>query len=101
MAVPIRKTVQDFLSAVRSQGNVAQSSSPNSYSAQINPDGFSVQVSVTKAGVTSVLYSKIVYNMGCQSVGTQGDANQDSMTIFSADGAVATGSVTNFLSTLT
>jgi hypothetical protein len=96
----IRRTVQDFLSAIRSQGNVAQSSSPNSYSAQINADGFSVQVSVTKAGVTTVLYPKIVYNMGCQSVGPQGDANQDSMTVFSADGAVATGSVSNFLSTL-
>jgi hypothetical protein len=92
----IRRTVQDFLSAVRSQGNVAQSSSPNSHSARINPDGFSVQVSVTKAGVTTVLYPKIVYNMGCQSVGTQGDANQDSMTIFSADGAPQEASPISF-----
>jgi hypothetical protein len=92
----IRATVQDFLSAIRSQGKIANPTSPNFYSAQINPDGFSVQV--LKNGV--VLYSKIVYNQGLQSVGTQGDANQDSMTIFSADGAVATGSVTNFLSTL-
>jgi hypothetical protein len=42
----------------------------------------------------------MVYNMGCQSVGPQGDANQDSMTIYAADGSIATGSVTNFLSTL-
>ena len=94
-----RQSIQDFLSAIRQQGVVANATSPNRYSAQINPDNFSVQVSVTKAGVTTVLYSKIVYNQGCQSVGPQGGGNQDSMTIFSADGATATGSVTNFLAT--
>jgi hypothetical protein len=56
--------------------------------------------SLEGSGFPILVLKKIVYNMGCQSVGTQGDANQDSMTIFSADGAVATGSVTNFLSTL-
>ena len=92
-----RVTVQDFLASIGSQGKIANQTSPNLYSAQINPDGFSVQV--LKNGV--VLYSKIVYNQGCQSVGPQGDGNQDSMTIYAADGSIATGSVTNFLSTLT
>ena len=96
-----RQSIQDFLSAIRQQRVVANATSPNRYSAQINPDNLSVQVSVTKAGITTFLYSKIVYNMGCQSVGPQGDANQDSMTIYAADGSIATGSVTNFLSTLT
>jgi hypothetical protein len=97
----IRNNVQDFMAAIRAQGKIANSTSPNLYSATLNPDNFSVQVSVTKAGITTVLYSKIIYNGGTQSVGQQGDGNQDSLTIFSADGAVAPGSVTNFLSTLT
>ena len=92
----IRQNIQDFMSSIRSQGKIANSSSPNLYSATLNADGFSVQV--LKNG--TVLYSKIVYNQGQQSVGPQGDGNQDSLTIFSADGATASGSVTNFLSTL-
>jgi hypothetical protein len=96
----IRNNVQDFMAAIRAQGKNANSTSPNLYSAILNADNFSVQVSVTKAGISQVLYSKIVYNNNNPSVGPQGDGNQDSMTIFSVDGAVATGSVTNFLATL-
>lgn len=91
----IRRTVQDFMSGIRSQGKIANPSSPNLYGATLNADG---SVSVTQNNV--VIWPKIVYNQGCQSVGTQGDANQDSLTIFSNDGATASGSVTNFLSTL-
>jgi hypothetical protein len=93
----IRNNVQDFMSAIRSQGKNANSTSPNLYAASINADGFSVQV--LKNG--AVLYNKIVYNQGCPSIGPQGDGNQDSMTIYAAEGSIATGSVTNFLSTLT
>jgi hypothetical protein len=96
----IRNNVQDFMAAIRAQGKNANSTSPNLYSAILNADNFSVQVSVTKAGVTQVLYSKLVYNNTNPSVGPQGDGNIDSFTIFSADGAVGTGSVSNFLATL-
>ena len=92
----IRQNIQDFMSAIRSQGKIANGTSPNVYGATLNADG---SVSVTRNNV--VIWPKIVYNQGCQSVGTQGDANQDSMTIYAADGSIATGSVTNFLSTLT
>jgi hypothetical protein len=93
---PTRYTVQDFMSAIRSQGKVANATSPNTYGATQNADS---TVAVTRNNVT--IFARIIYNQGQQSVGPQGDANQDSLTIFSNDGAVATGSVTNFLSTLT
>jgi hypothetical protein len=48
-----------------------------------------------------VIFARVLYNQGQQIVGGEGDQNFDSLTIFSNDGAVATGSVTNFLSTLT
>jgi hypothetical protein len=96
----IRSNTQDFMTAVRAQGKIANGTSPNVYSASLNADNFSVQVSVTKAGITTVLYSKFVWNGSSPSVGPQGDGNVDSLTIFSADGAVALGSVTNFLATL-
>jgi hypothetical protein len=83
------------MSSIRSQGKIANGTSPNLYGATLNPDG---SVAVTRNNV--VIWPKIVYNQGCQSVGTQGDANQDSLTIVSSDGATASGSVTNFLATL-
>lgn len=91
-----RYTVQDFLAAIRAQGKNANATSANTYGATVNADG---TVAVTRNSV--VIFPRIFYNQGLQSVGPQGDANQDSLTIFSNDGAVATGSVTNFLSTLT
>lgn len=87
----IRYTVQDFMAAIR-----ARTTSLNTYGATQNADS---TVSVTRNGVT--IFGRVLYNQGQQTVGPQGDANQDSLTIFSNDGAVATGSVTNFLSTLT
>ena len=94
---PLRSTVQDFLSAIRSQtGKAVNATSPNTYGATVNADG---TVAITKNNV--VIFPRVYYNQGQQSVGPQGDSNQDSLTIFSNDGAVATGSVTNFLSTLT
>jgi hypothetical protein len=95
----IRNNVQDFMSAVRSQGKNANGTSPNLYSATLNPDNFSVQVSVTKAGIVTTLFPKIVWNGPSPSVGPQGDGNIDSMTIYTGS-SIATGSVTNFLSTL-
>ena len=91
----IRRTVQDFMAAIRAQGKNANGTSTNLYGATQNADG---SVTVTKNGVT--LYARLVYNQGNQIVGAQGDANQDSMTVVSAEGATAVGSVTNFLSTL-
>jgi hypothetical protein len=91
----IRRTVQDFMAAIRAQGKNANGTSTNLYGATQNADG---SVTVTKNGMT--LYSKILYNQGNQIVGAQGDGNQDSMTVISAEGATAVGSVTNFLSTL-
>jgi hypothetical protein len=91
----IRRTVQDFMAAIRAQGKNANGTSTNLYGATQNADG---SVTVTKNGVT--LYARLVYNQGNQIVGAQGDANQDSMTVISAEGATAVGSVTNFLSTL-
>jgi len=93
---PLRSTVQDFMSAIRSQGKVANATSPNTYGASVNSDG---TVAVTKNGI--VIFPRILYNQGQQIVGGQGDQNFDSLTIFSIDGMLATGSVTNFLSTLT
>jgi hypothetical protein len=92
----IRYTVQDFMASIRAQGKVANATSPNTYGATVNADG---TVGVIRNGV--VIFPRVFYNQGQQPVGPQGDANQDSLTIFSNDGAVATGSVTNFLSTLT
>jgi hypothetical protein len=92
----IRRNVQDFMAAIRAQGKNANGTSPNLYGATQNADG---SVTVTKNG--STLYSRIIYNMGNQIVGAQGDGNQDSMTVVSAEGVTAVGSVTNFLSTLT
>jgi hypothetical protein len=93
---PLRSTVQDFMSAIRSQGKVANATSPNTYGATVNADG---TVAVTKNNV--VIFPRVYYNQGQQIVGGQGDQNFDSLTIFSIDGMIATGSVTNFLSTLT
>jgi hypothetical protein len=91
----IRNTVQDFMAAIRAQGKIANATSPNIYGATLNSDG---SVAVTRNAV--VIWPKIVYNMGAQIIGAQGDGNQDSLTIFS-NGVTAPSSVTNFLSTLT
>jgi len=90
-----RNNIQDFLAAIRAQGKLANSTSPNLYGASLNADG---TVAVTRNGV--LIWPRILYNQGQQSTGPQGDANQDSLTIFSNDGAFAVGSVTTFLSTL-
>jgi hypothetical protein len=92
----IRYTVQDFMSAIRSQGKVANATSLNTYGATVNADG---TVAVTRNNV--VIFPRIFYNQGQQTTGQSGDQNQDSLTIFSNDGATAVGGVTNFLSTLT
>jgi hypothetical protein len=93
----IRNNVQDFMSAIRSAGKNANGTSPNLYGATLNADGFSVQV--VKNG--AVIYSKIVYNGSSPSAGPQGDGNIDTMTVYAGGGSIATGSVTNFLATLT
>jgi len=93
---PIRITLQDFLSAIRSQtGKSVNATSPNVYGASINADG---TVTVTRNGV--VIFPRIFYLQGQQITGQTGDLNQDSLVIFSNNGVTAVGGVASFLATL-
>lgn len=103
MALIQRKSVQDFLSAIRQQSNAI-----HTFSAVLNSDG-SVQISSTPAGggIPTVLYQKIWWNLDSpyrRSAAT--DSNQsscDSVIIGNADGTNAgasTADAQTFLNTL-
>lgn len=101
MALIQRKSVQDFLSAIRQQSNAI-----HTFSAVLNSDG-SVQISSTPAGggPATVLFPKVWYNLDSPYRRTAAtDANQsssDSVTICNSDGSnPSVGDCQNFLATL-
>lgn len=101
MALIQRKSVQDFLSAVRNQSNAV-----HNFGATLNSDG-SVQVTSTPVagGPATTIYAKIWWNLDSPYRRTaQTDANQsscDSVTICNSDGSnPSVGDCQNFLATL-
>ena len=94
MAALTRRSVQDFIAQVNARTPGVKSSA--TYKATLNSDG---SVQITQNGV--VLYSNVGWFFGVGVAKTDANINSDTVTIYNAGAAVATGDAQQFINSLT